>query len=443
MKDEISYSNIWRIAYPIIIGSVSQTILNITDTVYLGQLGELELGAGAIGALFYLAIIMVINGFTIGNQIIMARRFGEGSKAGIGQTFSNATMLLLGISVAITLIVYTLTPTLIPNLVSNQQIGALVVDFIDYRIWGLFFAGFTLLFRAFYVATANTRILIAVTTSTVGLNVILNYLLIFGKMGLPAMGFAGAALASVISEVVGFVIIVAYTLWKSYVKEYLLLKLRGFNLKQSVEIFKLATPVMFQHLISFSAWFVIFLIIERMGERPLAISNIVRSLYVTLMVPIWGFAEATNSLVSYLMGEKHFDRIATLVKRSMTLSFFSVLVLVVGGMFVLPQIVGFYTPDISLIEATVPVVRVVMVGALTMSLGFIVFMAISGTGNTLIAFGLELSDILLYILMAFVLIEFTDATVTTIWFIESFYAGYMLLVCSLYLRFGRWRNKVI
>lgn len=51
MKDEISYRNIWGIAYPIIIGSVSQTILNITDTIYLGHLGELELGAGALGAL--------------------------------------------------------------------------------------------------------------------------------------------------------------------------------------------------------------------------------------------------------------------------------------------------------------------------------------------------------------------------------------------------------
>lgn len=443
MKDEITYRNIWRIAYPIIIGSISQTILNITDTIFVGHLGEVELGAGALGALFYLSIIMVITGFTIGNQIIMARRFGEDRILDIGKTFANSLLLLLAIATVVFLVIKVFTPNLIPSLVSSQKVALLVGDFVQYRIWGIYVAAFTLLFRAFYVATANTKVLIPVTTTTVVLNIILNYGLIFGKLGLPELGFKGAALASVISEVVGFAIIFGYTIYKRYPKAYGLFAIGKFNPQIAGETLKLAAPVMLQHLISFSAWFVIFLIIERMGERQLAISNIVRSLYIAMMVPIWGFAEATNSLVSYLMGEKHFNLVATLVKRSMILSFCSVIV-VVGAVYVmLPQIIGFYSPDASLVADTIPVAKVVMLGATLMSLGFIVFMAISGTGNTLIAFGLELTDILLYIAIAFILIEYTRVNVTTIWFVETFYATYMLLVCSLYLRFGKWRNKVI
>ena len=127
----------------------------------------------------------------------------------------------------------------------------------------------------------------------------------------------------------------------------------------------------------------------------------------------------------------------------MVLSFCSVIVVVGAVYALLPHIIGFYSPDASLVADTIPVAKVVMLGATIMSLGFIVFMAVSGTGNTLIAFGLELTDIILYIAIAFILIEYTRVNVTTIWFVETFYATYMLLVCSLYLRFGKWRNKVI
>lgn len=443
MKDEISYANIWRIAYPIIIGSVSQTILNITDTVFVGRLGELELAAGALGVLIYLTIIMVINGFTIGNQIIMARRFGEDRPNEIGRTFSNAFFLLFAIVTLVFVSIKLAAPSLITNLVSNRDIATLVGDFVQVRIWGLFFAAFMLLFRAFYVATANTKVLIAVTSTTVGLNIILNYALIFGKLGLPAYGFVGAAMASVISELVGFIIILGFTIYNRYFTKFSLVKLRYFKSKIVGEILKIASPMMLQHLISFSAWFVIFLIIERMGERSLAISNIVRSLYITMMVPIWGFAEATNSLVSFLMGEKRFERVPILVRRSMLLSFSGVFLIVCLSYPFLHQIIGFYTADPNLIAATLPVVKVVMLGSIIMSLGFIAFMAISGTGNTLIAFGLEFSDIALYIVLAYILTVHLNANVTTMWFIETFYSGYMLIVCLLYLRFGKWREKIV
>lgn len=443
MNNEISYRNIWRIAYPIIIGSISQTILNITDTVFVGRLGELQLAAGALGVLVYLTIIMVINGFTIGNQIIMARRFGENRIEDIGKTFSNALFFLILLVAILFITIKCFSPLLIPAIVKNQEIGALVTDFVQVRIWGLLFAALTLLFRAFYVATANTKVLIAVTFSSVGLNIILNYILIFGKFGSPAYGFVGAAMASTISEIVGFLIIVLFTLHKRFYSKYHLINIKALSRRIIGEILKVASPMMLQQLISFSAWFIIFLIIERMGERSLAISNIVRSLYIAMMVPIWGFAEATNSLVSYIMGEKHFDKVGLLVRRSMLLSFGSVALVVTAAYFFLPTIVSLYTTDTILIQETIPVVKVVMLGAVTMSIGFIAFMAVSGTGNTLIAFGLEFSDIIFYILLAYILIVFVNVDVVQIWFIETFYSIYMLIACSLYLYFGKWRYKII
>ncbi len=89
MKTSVTYREIWLIAYPIIIGSVAQNLLNITDTAFLGRVGPVALGAGAIGGIFYLTSAMLAWGFGIGTQIIIARRKGEQSYSEIGRTFQH------------------------------------------------------------------------------------------------------------------------------------------------------------------------------------------------------------------------------------------------------------------------------------------------------------------------------------------------------------------
>ena len=80
MDQKITYQKIWNIAWPIILGSVAQNIIAVTDTAFLGRVGEVALGASAIGGIFYLAITMLGWGFGIGTQIIVSRRFGERNK---------------------------------------------------------------------------------------------------------------------------------------------------------------------------------------------------------------------------------------------------------------------------------------------------------------------------------------------------------------------------
>ena len=77
MRTKVKYKEIWKIAYPIILGSIVQNIISVTDTAFLGRVGEIELGAAAIGGVFYLTLIMLGFGFSIGTQIIVARRYGE------------------------------------------------------------------------------------------------------------------------------------------------------------------------------------------------------------------------------------------------------------------------------------------------------------------------------------------------------------------------------
>ena len=103
------YSNrqIWTITYPIFLCLLAQNIINVTDTAFLGRVGEVELGASAMGGLYYICIFTIAFGFSTGSQILIARRNGERNYADIGPVMVQgiAFLLLLALLLFIWLLV--------------------------------------------------------------------------------------------------------------------------------------------------------------------------------------------------------------------------------------------------------------------------------------------------------------------------------------------------
>jgi Na+-driven multidrug efflux pump len=99
MKINNSYSQIWQIAYPIILGSLATTVLNLTDTAFLARVGEVELGAMAIAGVAYFVLVMTGIALGTGAQILMARRAGEGNSPEIGRLFDHTLLLLSVIAI--------------------------------------------------------------------------------------------------------------------------------------------------------------------------------------------------------------------------------------------------------------------------------------------------------------------------------------------------------
>ena len=90
---------ILKITFPVLLSLMMEQLIGLTDTIYLGHVGEVELGASAIAGIFYLTIFMVGFGFSIGAQVLIARRNGEGNLAGIGPIFMQGMWFLLGMAV--------------------------------------------------------------------------------------------------------------------------------------------------------------------------------------------------------------------------------------------------------------------------------------------------------------------------------------------------------
>ena len=98
---KFSYKQIWFIAYPILISLVMEQLIGMTDTAFMGRVGEVELGASAIAGVYYMTFYMIAFGFSLGAQIIMGRRNGEGNYAKIGPIFYNGTYFLLGVALVL------------------------------------------------------------------------------------------------------------------------------------------------------------------------------------------------------------------------------------------------------------------------------------------------------------------------------------------------------
>ncbi len=438
-----TYGGTWKISYPIIIGSIVQNLLNVTDTAFLGMLSDVALGASAIGGLFYLAIVMLGFGFGNGLQIIIARRFGEKEYNKIGSLLFHGFIFMIFLALISFIIVYFLSPIILQYFVKSESIYHAAIEYLNFRSWGVFFGFTNILFTAFYVGTANTRILIISTLINTLLNVFLDYAFIFGNCGFPALGVGGAALATSISELVTTLFFILVTINRKNYLHYRF-RFRGkINFRLLKSILGLAYPTMIQNFVSFTGWFIFFLIVEQIGEKALAASNIARSLYLVLMRPVWGLATATTVLVCNMMGQNKAYKVFPVIKKVIIMSFLSTLVLISLILFIPTQLISFYTNDTELIRLTLPILYVIGITLIAFSIGVIWFHGVVGTGNTRDALLMEILNILLYIFVAFILVKQYNVEVHFVWIVEIMYFILLGSFSYTYLKLRNWQKTKI
>lgn len=438
-----SAKNILKISYPIILTLTAQNIINVTDTAFLGRVSEVALGASAIAGVFYFAVFMVGFGFSQGAQILIGRRNGEENFSQIGPIFNNS--LIFNGLFAVLLFIITLLgmPFLMKLLVSSEHIYVATMEYLDWRIYGYFFVFLNVVFRSFYVGITDTRILTTSAIITAITNVLFDYVLIFGKFGFPELGIAGAAIASVIAEATTLGYLFLHTLIFTDIKKYGIFSSLKVDFKTLKQILSISIFIMFQFLISISTWFLFFIFIERMGERPLAITNIGRSMYILLMIPASALSTTAGTLVSNLIGAGQKDEVMKTVNRIIRIALIFVAPLMILT-FIFPGLFAhIYTDDLSLVVASIPVIRTVSIAIAFFAMANVVINAVSGTGSTKIAFYMEAVTLFFYISFVYYTAIVNPQKVYIVWFSEFIYWSLIGFFGYLYLLKGNWRKKEI
>lgn len=438
MKVSISYNEIWKISWPIMLSSLANTVINFTDVAFVARVGEKQLAASALGGVFYFVLVMIGAGIGVGIQILIARRAGELREDKISEIFDNGLTLLLSIIIAIQLLLYTLVPWLMNFIVSDAQIAGYTIEYLFARGWGLFFLMILTSLRSFYTGIAFTRIITYTTVVMMVLNIILNYILTLGHFGFEAMGIFGSGLASAISEAIAAIYAVVYTFWNKRVRTFRLFNFKELNLSATKQIAMLSAPIVLQHIVSMGAWFIFFLLIEKLGSRELAVSNVVRSVYMVLMTPVWGYSQATNSMVSNIIGQGKKEQVFALIKKIVVMSLITSL-LTTAFFLLFPNLIfDLSTSDTSLIADALGSFYVISGATIIFCISMILLSAVSGTGSTNAAMIIEMINIFVYLSYVFACSYYFKPSVEVVWFSEVVYWLLMGVFSLYYLKSNKW-----
>lgn len=423
------------------VSGISVHMIGLIDTIFLARIGEVELGAAGNSTLLYYTMVICLSGLSLGAQIIMARRNGEEAFASIGKVFQHSMVILLAMTfIAFSLLHYG-TSALVNAIYSSQGVIEATEDFMSIRTFGLFPSVINFVFIAFYVGITKTKVLAIGTPLLAIVNIVFDYLLIFGIGPFPEMGIKGAALASVIAECFGSLFFIGYMLFFTDLRKYALHKIHAFDKEVLKRIWKIGSPLMLQYLVAMGAWFVFFSIIEAINERALAVSHIVRALYMILGIPLTAWSDATNTLVSNLIGQKRHELIMPTIKK------IALLLLVVDGIYCLvlnlfPEaILGLFTFDQSLISDAVPTLRVISFSLTFFSLSFLTFRGLAGAGLTRLCMRIEIFTVIVYLCAAFALVTWFDASTAVVWCTEFIYFGLLGGISLYFLRQGKYNTE--
>ena len=437
------YRQILFMALPISLAMLVPQINFITNNIFLGMLGEQELASAGITGVYYLIFAVIGNGLNNGLQALIARRAGQNLPKEIGRLFFNGVWVALGIAALGIGATYLFAPIVLRTFIHDPLIADQVIDFLLIRIWGLPFLYLYVMRNALLVGTNQTRFLVWGTLAEATVNIALDYGMIFGHYGLPAIGFNGAAYASIIAEASGLFVIYAVIHFKGIHKSFAFFEQTKMDVSIMKLILTMSAPLIVQFAISIMSWEYFYILVEHHGPRALAISNTMRNIFGLFGIFCWAFASTTNTMVSNIIGQGKQEEVMPLIKRVVTMSLgISLLIFVILNL--MPEFfLSFYSQGDEFITEAVPIVRIVSVALLMMSVGTIWLNAVTGTGNTRINLMIELVTIVIYCVYVFLVLEYWNLSIAWGWGSEWVYWISMFSMAFFYMRSGKWKGKKI
>ncbi|MFN9589803.1 MAG: MATE family efflux transporter, partial [Bacteroidota bacterium] len=415
LQVQLSGRQILAIAFPIALSILVPQFNFIVNNIFLGGLGQRELAVAGITGVYYLIFAVLGQGLNNGLQALISRRAGENKLTDIGVLFAQGVRISIVLSIVGILLTWLVAPVIIRATLSDPESANMAIRFLHIRILGLPFLYLYQMRNALLVGINQSKFLIIGTTTEAVINIVLDYGLIYGHFGLPAMGFNGAAIASIASEVAGLLVIFLIITNNSVIRSLQLFKLTKFHLTNTKLILRQSSPLMLQFAISIISWEFFYILIEHDGTLALAVSNTMRNLFGFFGCFTWAFAATTNSMVSNVIGQGLMEEVMPLIKRIIFFSLgMSIIVFCLLNLFP-TAFLSVYGQGPEFIAAAIPVLRVVSAAMLLMSIGVVWMNAVTGTGNSNMNLITESVAIVLYCVYTYLVLEVWNLPITVGW----------------------------
>lgn len=326
MKLISTYKNYYkenlRLAFPVILSQLGQITVQLADTAMVGHYGgddPTPLAAVSFATnLFYIIFITSI-GLTFGLTPLVGERYAQGRERHVKELLQNGLLLYSMIGVAATLLLVAsrgLFPIMASLMIGDNDgsIGGVVemaLPYYDTLIWSMFPVMIWGTIKQFLEGVGNTRIAMVTIITANLLNILLNWIFIFGKCGFEPMGAVGAGYATLISRVVQCAMMVGYFFLAPRFKVYTegLLRQSMIKMRRIAEILKVGIPISFHMFMESSAFVVAGIMVLAFGAASVSAYQIgVSMMNVTFMIVI-AIGSSTTILCSHIYGRRDFPRL--------------------------------------------------------------------------------------------------------------------------------------
>jgi MATE family multidrug resistance protein len=435
-----SYGQVWKLAYPAILTMVSQTVMWTVDSAMVGHVGKTELAAVGLGGIFVFTLYSFFIGLTSAVNTFVAQTYGAGQMRKCGMYLWQGLYISL-FAAALIYVVRALTPQIVDLLRPDEPVRPLTLSYVQIRMLSAPFFLIYYTFSHFYRGIGDTRTPLKVILVAHVVNLVGDYLLIFGNGPFPAMGVEGAAWATTLANLVAAVIFLVLMSGKEMRERFDVLEGMRPRPDELARLFRIGLPIAVHFFLDMGSFLVFSAYIGRMGTEELAVNQIAIQILALSFMPCQGFAIAATTLMGQYIGAGH-SRLAlkcaytTLKLGLLYTGFIAVLCLSIPE-----QLIRIFNSDSTVVEIGIPVLYCAAVFQAFDAVQFISDGALRGAGDTkypmLIVLG---AAWFMFLPLAYVFGSVLDRGVLGAWTGATLYIVVVGIAMFARLKTGRWQR---
>lgn len=295
---------VFSLALPIILGMMSQTVLNLVDTLMVSTLGAAAIAAVGFGGFANFLGVAFITGMSTGVQATASRRKGEGRLSESAVALNGGLLLVACIAVPLSALLIFIAPRMMNILSTDPKVVDIGSPYLQIRYLAMIAVGANFAFRGYWNGVDKSRLYLRTLLVMHTANVIISYVLIFGKLGAPQLGATGAAIGTSASVFLGTAYY--FILGLSHARDAGFL--RGIpDRKTIVSMLRLSVPSGLQSLFFAAGLTSLFMIVDRIGTLEVAAMNVLITVTMVAFLPGLGLGLASATLVGQALGRKDID----------------------------------------------------------------------------------------------------------------------------------------
>src|SRR5918994_1931571 len=414
--EPMTQRRVLKLATPIIGENLLQTMVGAVDTFMVARLGAAAVAGVGIGFELVFFIISILSAIDIGATVLVSQAIGAGQQKRANQLARQAIVWGVLIAIPVSIVMFVAAPTLIGLCGAEPDVTVAATTYLQVTA-----ATSIALFLSFVCGAvlrgagdSRTPLQAAVLANIV--NIIVAYVLIFGHLGLPALGVAGSALGAASGRSLG----AAYMLVRMAQGRKVISLKGGWGwsprLVTARQLFTLGIPAATEQVLSSGAFMVLVGVVSLIGTHALAAQQITFTALSLAFLPAFGFSIAATALVGQSIGARV---PADAGKASRIALRWAFIWMGIGGVltFVFSErVIGVFSSDPAVIEAGTAALRSLSVALPFWALWFVSSGSLRGSGDTRTPLFIGASTMWLTVLIAWIAVRWFDAGLGTVWF---------------------------